>query len=264
MTDDRGQIGPLPPAAPEAHWTHFPAGDDAPAWDSRAWPRAPSGAADRGAPTGDGPLSAFASESAVEQAVVAPLLARWGFAFMAQYPCEFYIGSQPVRGRVDFYVTDPAGRPLTLIEAKARIVTASALRAATGQARSYALHLGLPSFVVAAPEGFWVYALAGPREQWETTVWAHELEAQVGTLRALLIRLQARRAAGSTADGPLDPPGPPPGSPAPATPVLFLPCPACGARVALPVGPDDAGRCATCHARFVARRTPAGVRLGPA
>jgi hypothetical protein len=237
---------PGPPAADgastvdAAHWTHFPAGGGPPLWDSGA------ADGDRGAPgpTAAGPLSPFASEADFEETVVAPLLAGWGLPFERQFPVAFYIGSQPYRGRVDFLVRDAAGRPVTLLESKARITTESALRAAVGQGRSYALNLGLPSFVVAAPEGWWVYSLDGPQERWEATVWPHELAAQGAALRDLLLALRDGAAAAPAA---------------PVAPVIRLPCPVCG--VSQPLPRSGAAPCGACGAWLQARRRPGSVRL---
>ena len=106
----------------------------------------------------------FASEKDFEDRVVEPLLRQWGFSFKRQYLCDFYIGSQVIRGRVDFLVEDQLG-PITLFENKFRILGEDDLRKATAQAKSYALQLGVPSFVVASPEGLWLYQLRSHREK---------------------------------------------------------------------------------------------------
>lgn len=105
----------------------------------------------------------FASEADFEEQVIGPLLKRWSFKFKPQYSCRFRVGSQDHRGRVDFYVSDKDG-PLTLFENKFRILNDNDLQPAVDQAKSYALLLGLPSFVVASPEGMWLYALAKNEE----------------------------------------------------------------------------------------------------
>jgi len=83
---------------------------------------------------------------------------QWGFEYRRQHPCHFRVGSQYTRGRVDFYVRDERGL-LTLFENKLRILKDEELRPAVEQAKSYALLLGSPSFVVASPEGMWLYSL---------------------------------------------------------------------------------------------------------
>ena len=105
----------------------------------------------------------FTTEADFEEKVVEPLLKRWGFKYQRQYACHFRIGSQYHRGRVDFYVSDKGGA-LTLFENKFRIFSDDDLKSAVDQAKSYALLLGLPSFVVASPEGMWLYSLAGNEE----------------------------------------------------------------------------------------------------
>jgi len=100
----------------------------------------------------------FALEEDFEEEVIAPLLRRWGFKYKQRYICPFQIGSQDHLGRVDFYVSDQNG-PLTLFEDKLRILNDKDLKKAIDQAKSYALLLGLPSFVVASPEGLWLYGL---------------------------------------------------------------------------------------------------------
>jgi hypothetical protein len=131
----------------------------------------------------------FASEAKFEEKVVEPLLKRWGFRYKAQASCRFPMGSGNYRGRVDFLVSDEQG-PLTLFEDKLRVVNDSEQDAAAGQARSYALILGLPSFVVAAPEGLWAYSLDQNRETLELHLSAGELEQGDERMRALLLRLR--------------------------------------------------------------------------
>jgi hypothetical protein len=68
-----------------------------------------------------------------------------------------------VTGRIDFLVSDGAGL-LTLFENKLRVATEQQLQKAVDQAKSYALMLGLPSFVVASPEGLRLYSLSQAEE----------------------------------------------------------------------------------------------------
>jgi hypothetical protein len=106
----------------------------------------------------------FTSEAEFEEEVIAPLLKQWGFKYERQHPCLFRVGSQYRPCKVDFYVSDERG-PLTLFENKSRIPSDKDLKPAVDQAKSYALLLGLPSFVVASPEGMWVYTLERNREE---------------------------------------------------------------------------------------------------
>jgi hypothetical protein len=105
----------------------------------------------------------FTSEADFEEKVIEPMLKRWGFKYKPQYACRFRIGSQNHRGRVDFYVSDKDGS-LTLFEDKFRIFNDEDLKLAVNQAKSYALLLGMPSFVVASPEGLWLYSLSKNEE----------------------------------------------------------------------------------------------------
>ncbi len=133
----------------------------------------------------------FASEEDFEDQVVQPLLKSWSFRFHRQYPCRFYMGSQIHTGRVDFLVEDRQG-PVTLFEDKLRIVTDADRAKAVAQAKSYALMLGLPSFVVAAPEGLWVYSLSRNVEKLEKNVRLEDLGRKAGEeeLRNLLLKLR--------------------------------------------------------------------------
>jgi hypothetical protein len=131
----------------------------------------------------------FALEAEFEEQIVKPLIRRWGFKFDAQYPCLFRLGSQDTHARVDCHVSDARG-PFTLFEDKLRIANDRELEPAVAQAKSYALMLGLSSFVVAAPEGLWVYSLARNVETLRQHVSADELPAQEENVRRLLLSLR--------------------------------------------------------------------------
>ena len=93
-------------------------------------------------------------ETTFEDVVVAPLLDAWGFTYVRQAACP-----RPARGRIDFLVYDqPDTPPLTLFENKRQLVAPQALAQAAAQAHRYARALQMPSFVVAAPAGLWIYA----------------------------------------------------------------------------------------------------------
>jgi len=97
------------------------------------------------------------SEATFEDVVVAPLLDAWGFTYVRQAACP-----APTRGRIDFLVyDDQSTQPLTLFENKRHIASAQALAQAVTQAHTYARALSLPSFVIAAPAGLWIYACMG-------------------------------------------------------------------------------------------------------
>jgi thiol-disulfide isomerase/thioredoxin len=96
-------------------------------------------------------------EVTYEDLVVAPLLERWGLTYVRQAASP-----RPARGRIDFLVYgNPAEPPLTLFENKRSIGAPVALEQAAAQAHRYARALGVPSCVVAAPAGLWIYASAG-------------------------------------------------------------------------------------------------------
>lgn len=59
--------------------------------------------------------------------------------------------------------------------------------AAVAQAKSYALHPGLPSSVVAATEELWIYSLERNHETSRQRMLAHELPEQVGNARNPLL-----------------------------------------------------------------------------
>jgi hypothetical protein len=133
----------------------------------------------------------FALEEAFEEKVIIPLLKRWEFTYEAQYSCPVWIGSRAQQLWVDFLVSDDEG-PLTLFEDKLRIVRDKELESAVGQAKSYALLLGLRSFVVASPEGLWLYSLSGNQEKLIEQIPAVKArEQQEKEFRDLLLRLRS-------------------------------------------------------------------------
>ena len=136
----------------------------------------------------------FALEAEFDEEVISPLLRRWGFKYKYQFACLFRIGSQYHRGWVDFYVSDQNG-PLTLFEDKLRILNDRDLKFAVDQAKSYALLLGLPSFVVASPEGMWLYALNKNEESLVKKVSSDEMsnQTQEEEVRNLLLKLRQKR-----------------------------------------------------------------------
>ncbi len=138
---------------------------------------------------GEGFSNRFVSEAHFEDQVIEPLLRRWGLGYQRQYRCRFKMGSQDLFGLVDFYVADGRG-PITLFENKFRILGERELRQATDQGKSYALMLGLPSFVVASPEGMWVYSLNRNEETLEEHIPMDELDARDEGLRDKLLKLR--------------------------------------------------------------------------
>jgi thioredoxin 1 len=97
-------------------------------------------------------------EERFEDAVLLPLLTSWGLSVERQVTCALPGRNRANRGRVDLLVREhPEGPPLTLVESKRQIRGEEELRQAVQQALAYARSLNLPSFVVAAPRGAWVY-----------------------------------------------------------------------------------------------------------
>jgi hypothetical protein len=129
----------------------------------------------------------FETEAKFEDEVIVPLLKRWNLKYKRQHPCTFRIGRQDHRGKVDFHVSNREG-PLTLFEDKLRIINDRDLEPAIAQAKSYALLLGLPSFVVASPEGMWLYSLDRNQEKLiklpaDTVDWEEEIKSLLLKLR---------------------------------------------------------------------------------
>lgn len=138
----------------------------------------------------EGSSGQFDSEADFEDQVIEPLLKRWGFSYQRQYRCRFQFGSQAVIGLVDFYVSDDRG-PIALFENKFRILDDKDLRQAIEQAKSYALMLGLACFVVASPEGVWIYSLQRHVETLEEHVPLDELDTREEDIRHTLPRLRS-------------------------------------------------------------------------
>lgn len=131
----------------------------------------------------------FASEADFEDQVIGPLLRRWDFDYQRQYRCHFRFGRQDHPGLVDFLVRDGRGS-ITLFENKFRILNGKSLKEAADQGKSYALMLGLPSFVVASPEGLWIYSLDRNQESLEMQISLDELEEKDDEVRRMLLKLR--------------------------------------------------------------------------
>jgi predicted RNA-binding protein with PUA-like domain len=100
----------------------------------------------------------FDSEVDFEDQIITPLLKRLGIRNQRQYVRRFSIGTQIIRGRID-YVLYHKHNPYLVIENKLRILNDAELSRAVDQAKSYALQIGVERFLVAAPEGYWFYRL---------------------------------------------------------------------------------------------------------
>ena len=136
------------------------------------------------------PSAWFGSEEEFETEVVVPLLRRWGFQYDRQHPRTLPHGSGTWSGRVDFLVRDQSGN-VTLFENKSRVRGDPDLEEAAKQARYYALMLGLHSFVVASPEGVWVFRLDDRHEkELVEKALADSLPSKEASLKAALLRLR--------------------------------------------------------------------------
>jgi thiol-disulfide isomerase/thioredoxin len=126
-------------------------------------------------------------EATFEDVVIVPLLEAWSFTYLRQAPCP-----TPARGRIDFLVYDePAAPALTLFENKRQLASAQALGLAAEQAHRYARALQVPSFVVAAPAGMWIYASTPTAPVAVCRVTSLELQQQPGDVPRILRRLRA-------------------------------------------------------------------------
>jgi hypothetical protein len=134
----------------------------------------------------------FGSEREFEQEVVEPLIDRLDFRRRRQKSVRIRIGSSPQTLAVDHLVSDDHG-PLTLFENKLQIRDDEELKEARDQAKSYALQLGLPSCIVAAPEGIWVYETVPGDLTQRAELAPSELREREEELRELLIELGEKR-----------------------------------------------------------------------
>lgn len=134
-------------------------------------------------------------EERFEEAVLIPLAEGWGCTVQRQAPCALDGRGPAQRGRIDLLVLDSLGAgPLSLIESKRQIRTAQELQQAAAQAEGYARSLGLPSFVVAAPRGLWVYRRDGARSVCARHITSLELHEAPARPHRLLLQLRAEAA----------------------------------------------------------------------
>jgi thioredoxin 1 len=126
-------------------------------------------------------------EATFEDVVVVPLLDAWGFTYLRQAACP-----SPARGRIDFLVYDePDAPPLTLFENKRQLASPQALEQAAAQAHRYSRALHLPSCVVAAPAGLWIYDATAKAPVAVRRVTSLELQQQPDQVPRMLRRLRA-------------------------------------------------------------------------
>jgi hypothetical protein len=116
------------------------------------------------------------SEKEFEEKLAIPLLKSLGWdvgrTILPQYEIAIKVGSgRPHRVRADFVGFRDAlsSEALLVIESKRRIQSGEELRVAVEQCESYAGKLRCQRFVVAAPEGMWVYTLNFPGQSTQLT-----------------------------------------------------------------------------------------------
>lgn len=98
-------------------------------------------------------------EARLEDVVLMPLFAQWGWTVQRQAACA--LGANQ-RGRIDLLVFERTDAPpITLVESKRAIRSTYELQRAVAQAQAYAHSLGLASLLIAAPQGVWVYRCNG-------------------------------------------------------------------------------------------------------
>jgi hypothetical protein len=131
----------------------------------------------------------YASEEDFEDDVLEPLFRNWGLKFQRQYPCYFTIGTQYHTCFVDFIVHDAKGT-VTLFEDKIEIRNDAQLQKAISQAKSYSLLLGINSFVIASPEGFWIYRLDKNNEILLEKISSDEFKEKEERMREMILKLR--------------------------------------------------------------------------
>ena len=131
----------------------------------------------------------YATEEEFEDVVLEPLFRHWGFKFQRQYPCYFIIGRQYHTCFVDFIIRDERGT-LTLFEDKLEILNDARLQEAVLQAKSYSLLLGINNFVIASPEGFWIYKLDKNNEILLEKISSNEFKEKEEGMRDLILKLR--------------------------------------------------------------------------
>ena len=130
------------------------------------------------------------TEETFEDAVIIPLLEGWRWLYTRQEPCVLRAGRRSRRGRVDILVqsADPE-RPLTLFENKRLILSQRDVQEAASQAHGYAEALQVPSFVVAAPSGMWIYGVRAESVALKGAFSSLDVYRRPEAVRDLLLRL---------------------------------------------------------------------------
>ncbi len=143
------------------------------------------------------PARVFRSEREFELQVIEPHLEAWGCGSRTQVTRSVHRGKQKLHGRIDFVVRRPNSRAvLTIIEAKREIRSLAQLYQAARQAESYARALRLRHFVVAAPQGCWIFSRAGRTFQ-QLTVYGPDIwDGRAASLQTRLHELVGFRSPG--------------------------------------------------------------------
>lgn len=131
----------------------------------------------------------YPTEQEVEDALILPMLQRWGWACQRQYQLTRR-PSRIRRGVVDMLVApDPAKPAVMLFENKRLILTGRDLQRAIDQALSYAITLVLPVFVIADMARLWIYQVDQDRALFVQQYAWLELEQDDTVLQSLLLAL---------------------------------------------------------------------------
>jgi len=96
------------------------------------------------------------TEKEFDEQFIKPLIRSWGFQPVYHEPCRLMIGASKHTIEPDFVVRHN-GKILTIFEDKVRIISKTERETAARQGRSYARLMKSPTYVVAAPEGMWLY-----------------------------------------------------------------------------------------------------------
>lgn len=130
-------------------------------------------------------------EERFEEAVLLPHLQRCGLWIQRQVACPLPGRNAAQRGRIDLLVSERQGDPpFTLIESKRQIHSGIELQAAAAQGAAYARSLGLRVFLVAAPQGLWLFQAADGRLSCVRQLSSLELHRAPDALGMMLERLR--------------------------------------------------------------------------
>lgn len=129
-----------------------------------------------------------------ENRIIVPLLTRWRLPYRRQVTCRMRKRGQLCLGRIDFLVHTADNQSLlTLFENKRHIYSEVEREQAAQQANAYARARRLRSFVVAAPEGLWIYSRRGGVPHLEASFVEQYVSAGAPEALALLVALRDRR-----------------------------------------------------------------------